>query len=519
MRRLRRAVCALLSLPLIVLSAAQARGESSLSVTQAFVQGETLYVYLPVEEGLTAELYGAEGSIPAANGVQAVGEAETPVSYYLLVDDSQSMRSMKRKIESFASSLAQSSEAGTRFAVLTFGESLEVVQEKTQDADGALAALRGISYDGQMTDLPRGVLDALAYLESEPREEGELVEAVLISDGVTEEAADSPGLEAAQERASGASVVLHTLGLATARDVSAQGLSELSSLGKGVHAEIPTGVFDGAACAAEVAAYTDALSVLSFPLGREPASPYEGSVFFLTDDGALTYRANLEDVPVIGAAAEPVEEEPPVSVAASEAPVSEAPAEEPASEAPASEAPAAPSEPKGTSEAVSEAAAESEAASGLPAEDAAGDGCGSLVWILIAAAAVLAAACIAILVILLRRRRKSEPQPAPEQPASDSRSGIYMRLEMISGRHTGANELSLTEELTIGSAKTCSLIVEAPGVEPLPARIFVRGGLIYLEDLGSAGGTLLGGMRLQGPNRLRSGDEITVGGARFCLKF
>ena len=243
MRRLRRAVCALLSLPLIVLSAAQARGESSLSVTQAFVQGETLYVYLPVEEGLTAELYGAEGSIPAANGVQAVGEAGTPVSYYLLVDDSQSMRSMKRKIESFASSLAQSSEAGTRFAVLTFGESLEVVQEKTQDADGALAALRGISYDGQMTDLPRGVLDALAYLESEPREEGELVEAVLISDGVTEEAADSPGLEAAQERASGASVVLHTLGLATARDVSAQGLSELSSLGKGVHAEIPTGVF------------------------------------------------------------------------------------------------------------------------------------------------------------------------------------------------------------------------------------------------------------------------------------
>ena len=142
-----------------------------------------------------------------------------------------------------------------------------------------------------------------------------------------------------------------------------------------------------------------------------------------------------------------------------------------------------------------------------------------IVWILIAAAAVLAAACIAILVILMRRRRKSEPQPAPEQPASDSRSGIYMRLEMISGRHTGANELSLTEELTIGSAKTCSLIVEAPGVEPLHARIFVRGGLIYLEDLGSAGGTLLGGMRLQGPNRLRSGDEITVGGARFCLKF
>lgn len=516
MRRLRRAVCALLSLPLIVLSAAQARGESTLSITQAFVQGETLYVYLSVEEGLTAELYGAEGSIPAANGVQAVGEAGVPVSYYLFVDDSQSMRSLKRKIESFASSLAQSSGAGTRFAVLTFGESLEVVQEKTQDTASALAALRSLSYDGQMTDLPQGVLDALAYLESEQREEGELVEAVLISDGVTEEAENSPGLEAAQERAAGASAVLHTLGLATARDVSAQGLSELSSLGEGVHAEIPTGVFDGAACAAEVASYTDALSVLSFPLGREPASPYEGSVFFLADDGALTYRANLENVPVIGAASEPVEEEPPVSEAASETPVSEAPAEEPVSEPPVSEAPAEPSEPSGSDAVASEPAAESEAVSGLPAEDAAAaESCGTLVWILIAAAAVLAAACAVILVILLRRRKKSAPKPAPEQPSG----GIYMRLEMISGRHAGGNEFSLAEELTIGSAKTCSLIVEAPGVEPLHARVFLRDGLIYLEDLGSAEGTLLGGMRLQGPNRLRSGDEITVGGARFCLKF
>ena len=46
---------------------------------------------------------------------------------------------------------------------------------------------------------------------------------------------------------------------------------------------------------------------------------------------------------------------------------------------------------------------------------------------------------------------------------------------------------------------------------PRHSRIFFREGYLYIEDLGTKNGTVLGGMRLYAPNRLRSGDEITVG--------
>ena len=95
-----------------------------------------------------------------------------------------------------------------------------------------------------------------------------------------------------------------------------------------------------------------------------------------------------------------------------------------------------------------------------------------------------------------------------------------MRLEVIAGSYEGkTQEFSLTGELIAGSDRDCDLVWSGEGVSPRHARIFLRDGLIFLEDLGSEEGTLLGGMRLHEANRLRSGDEITLGSARFRMKF
>ena len=124
---------------------------------------------------------------------------------------------------------------------------------------------------------------------------------------------------------------------------------------------------------------------------------------------------------------------------------------------------------------------------------------------------------LVLLGVLLYRRRRTRKRP-PAVRAEER--GIYMRLEVVSGEYAGKwEEFSLVDELTIGSGRSCDLIWEDEDVEPLHARIFLRGGLIFLEDLGSDQGTLLGGMRLHEANRLRSGDEITVGSARFRMKF
>lgn len=46
-----------------------------------------------------------------------------------------------------------------------------------------------------------------------------------------------------------------------------------------------------------------------------------------------------------------------------------------------------------------------------------------------------------------------------------------------------------------------------------------KDGMIYVEDMNSASGTAIGGMKIQGLNRLRSGDVLSIGEVEFCLKF
>ncbi len=547
MKALRRALCAVVTLALLLAAALPVSAEGGLPVTEAFVQGESLYVYLPLEEELTAELNRGGVPLPAVRGVEAAPESGLPVSYYLLVDNSNSMRSMRGKVRSFASALVQASPAGTRFSVLTFSDSLRVAQEKTQVGSELLDCLDALSYDVWGTDLPDGVMAALDYLESGARETGELVNVVVLSDGVTEEAAESPGLAAAQERAGRASSVLvHTVGFATSREESAEGLSSLAAIGAGVHEELAWNVWDATAAAQSVADSTAALSVLTFDLGAAQSKPFGGDIFFLAaDTGELRYRAELEEVPVlaVGDPGEPpaassgsVSSEPP---AASLPPVESAGSEPPAAvvsspeesgeqaSAPGESAPedAVPSQP-------GEGSAQSGEADGGEAPADGEEVSGSLPgWVLpvcIGGGVVLAALIAVLAVLLIRRRRRpasascaaSATAPGPVPAPRGASGGIYMRLEVIAGSYEGkTQEFSLTGELIAGSDRDCDLVWSGEGVSPRHARIFLRDGLIFLEDLGSEEGTLLGGMRLHEANRLRSGDEITLGSARFRMKF
>ena len=45
----------------------------------------------------------------------------------------------------------------------------------------------------------------------------------------------------------------------------------------------------------------------------------------------------------------------------------------------------------------------------------------------------------------------------------------------------------------------------------------MRGGRVWVEDLGSRNGTLVNGHRIGGPVVLRAGDRLTVGRVTFCL--
>jgi hypothetical protein len=140
---------------------------------------------------------------------------------------------------------------------------------------------------------------------------------------------------------------------------------------------------------------------------------------------------------------------------------------------------------------------------------------------------VLAIFCVVIVAficfIVLLKKKSEEPEtastasPAARQGAG---TGIPMKLEVLSGNClTTATTLYLSGELYIGSGPGCDITFADPMVAPHHARIAKKDNAIVLEDMNSPTGTFLGGMRIQGANRLRSGDVISIGDSDFSLKF
>ncbi len=78
--------------------------------------------------------------------------------------------------------------------------------------------------------------------------------------------------------------------------------------------------------------------------------------------------------------------------------------------------------------------------------------------------------------------------------------------------------VSLEDELSIGRAKDNDLALTDPKVSRHHARIDRQGDIYILTDLGSANGTLIGGVRLTSPHSLRHGEKFTVGDSEISFQ-
>jgi pSer/pThr/pTyr-binding forkhead associated (FHA) protein len=69
----------------------------------------------------------------------------------------------------------------------------------------------------------------------------------------------------------------------------------------------------------------------------------------------------------------------------------------------------------------------------------------------------------------------------------------------------------LGEELTVGRAAGCQVTLDDTYVSQIHARVFVRDGQVYVEDLGSTNGTYLNRTKVAGPMLVGPGDRLQVG--------
>jgi hypothetical protein len=116
------------------------------------------------------------------------------------------------------------------------------------------------------------------------------------------------------------------------------------------------------------------------------------------------------------------------------------------------------------------------------------------------------------------RRQPKAAQPTKGAGGRGSKAGKGAKaagggaaLVVVAPQEHAGRRHDLTDELTMGRAAGCRITLDDTYVSQLHARVFVREGGFYVEDLGSTNGTYLNRKKVSGPLLLKAGDQVQVG--------
>jgi pSer/pThr/pTyr-binding forkhead associated (FHA) protein len=110
------------------------------------------------------------------------------------------------------------------------------------------------------------------------------------------------------------------------------------------------------------------------------------------------------------------------------------------------------------------------------------------------------------------RGRAAAPRQAPARPAR------RLPRELVVADAGGRRTVPLKDSMTVGRAATSDLVVGDTYVSNVHARLFVKDGSYWLEDLGSTNGTYINRAKVAVPTAVGPGDEIRVGKATLELR-
>lgn len=503
----RRLFAVLLALLLMSqFAGAAAATDIPMSSAAAYYQEETLYAFArfpnysdPTE--LQVGLMVNDVQVGPEQTPEPLITAEAPMEYLLLVDCSTSMPVFQDRILALGEAL-MAQQAAT-VTVATFGEAFQVVAEGISDAQSLRDTLNGLSFGQQGTDICGGTVYAIDYANKHLWQPGRLVNLILITDGIPFYSQNAT-TEAESEKAAAAAlkgvlakypqILLHSLCF----DQWEESTYDAVSSGIGYHMSAGNAE-EARKVGSAISELCGSLYRLSFPLETyaEDLSLKISNREFITVAPVSNLNdpldeSVLENIPaVIDSEAAPEAGAPEASPEPSEAVPetsetsiveSEQVSEQPETEVPQEAAPAQ------TPATVEEA---------VPSQ-----------LILMVAGAVVVVLLILLVILLVRRKKK---KAAPPQAVS-----ITLRLEVLYGNVSSKKrQFVLTDSLFIGSDSRCDVVL--PDAAPLNARVFLQDGTVFIEDLNSPDGTILGGMRIYAPNPLRSREQIMIG--QVCFSF
>jgi len=115
----------------------------------------------------------------------------------------------------------------------------------------------------------------------------------------------------------------------------------------------------------------------------------------------------------------------------------------------------------------------------------------------------------------------AEPVEAPSpkrrsRPAAERSGGGAPRLTVVAAMgHEPGTTFDVGDGAMFGRADGADINVEDPFASSSHARIYDRGGAMYLEDMGSTNGTYLNGRKVQSAEPLGTGDTIRIGDSEY----
>ena len=105
------------------------------------------------------------------------------------------------------------------------------------------------------------------------------------------------------------------------------------------------------------------------------------------------------------------------------------------------------------------------------------------------------------------RRQRSTPAP---------RSGVAPRVQVVAAMgHEPGTSFEVGDGVIFGRSDGADIRVHDQFASSAHARIYDRGGYMYLEDMGSTNGTYLNGRQVKSVERLQMADTIRIGDSEY----
>jgi pSer/pThr/pTyr-binding forkhead associated (FHA) protein len=110
-----------------------------------------------------------------------------------------------------------------------------------------------------------------------------------------------------------------------------------------------------------------------------------------------------------------------------------------------------------------------------------------------------------------QRPSRREPAPAPARPPSRRTKKAPKKAAVVEGGNLKGKSFDLGDELIVGRAEKCHVVLDDSYVSQMHARIFAKDDVYMLEDMGSTNGTYLNRQKVTTPTEVQRGDRVKIG--------